>query len=174
MTILGWIQWDHLSILSWEKFQSALSYLKANLKSQMPLHAVICIIKIGYLSSMKVLKFFRCLLQNAKKWVIIIENVSMTLWRLGRHMSFNARKPVFGGLWPTKAQTSLHILGLISTFDIHYLESCYKRNINFLASLCSWVAWFESYFLRHPEDRFSRIAAHILDFVNYCISTKAS
>ena len=32
---------------------------------------------------------------------------------------------------------------------------------NFLASLCSWADWFESGFVRKPEDRFSHDEAHM-------------
>ena len=36
------------------------------------------------------------------------------------------------------------------------------QNGNFLASLCSWGDWFESYFVRNPpEDMFFRDGAHI-------------
>ena len=33
---------------------------------------------------------------------------------------------------------------------------CYKRNFNFIASLCSWGDWFETHFVGNPEDRFCR------------------
>ena len=39
------------------------------------------------------------------------------------HMGLGARKPVFGGLRTTQAQTSLCIRAVISTFVIRYLES---------------------------------------------------
>ena len=42
------------------------------------------------------------------------------------------------------------------------MYTCYKQNCNLLASLCSLAGWFESHFVGNPEDRFSRIAAHIL------------
>ena len=35
-------------------------------------------------------------------------------------------------------------------------------NFNFLASLCSWGDWFETRFVRNPEDRFSCNEAHML------------
>ena len=37
----------------------------------------------------------------------------------------------------------------------------YKRNFNFLASLCGGGDWFESSFVGNPEERFSCVAAHI-------------
>ena len=39
------------------------------------------------------------------------------------HMGHDARKLVFGDLWTTKAQTSLHIRSLISAFNIRVLGS---------------------------------------------------
>ena len=63
----------------------------------------------------------------------------------------------------------MHPHSLISTFDVHYLDSkyfhyldskyntytCYSRNLKTLASLCSWADRFESYMVGNPEDRFS-------------------
>ena len=43
----------------------------------------------------------------------------------------------------------------------YHIQTCYEQNFKFLASLCSWAGWFESHFVRNPEDRFSSIAAHI-------------
>ena len=66
------------------------------------------------------------------------------------------------------ADQPAHPRSLISPFVIHLLErvkyhiySCYERNFNFLASLCSWAGWFESHFVGNPEDRFSRSGAHM-------------
>ena len=39
--------------------------------------------------------------------------------------------------------------------------TCYSRNFKTLASLCSWAGWFESYLIKHPEDRFFHDKAHI-------------
>ena len=44
----------------------------------------------------------------------------------------------------------------------YHIQAWYKRNFNFLASLCSWAGWFESRYVGNPEDRFSRVAAHLL------------
>ena len=75
------------------------------------------------------------------------------------------RKPVFRGLRTTQAQTSLH--SLISTFVIPFLESViYKLAAGeisiFLASLSSWRDWFNTLFVGHPKDRFSRDKAQLL------------
>ena len=56
------------------------------------------------------------------------------------------------------ANKPAHPRSLISTLIIHLIESihirtCYKRNFNFLASLCSQAGWFESHFVGNPEDR---------------------
>ena len=60
------------------------------------------------------------------------------------------------GLRTTKAQSSLRIC---TAFVIHVLESiiiqtCYMRNFNFLASLCTWGDWFESRFVGAPKTGF--------------------
>ena len=77
------------------------------------------------------------------------------------------RKPVFWGLRITKAQTSLRIrtvwsAPLFSFFAKYHIQTCYKRNFHFLASLCSWAAWFVSHFVGNPGDRFSRDDAYIM------------
>ena len=38
-----------------------------------------------------------------------------------------------------------------------------------LASICSWVDWFESYFVRTPKDRFSCDETHLVLWCAYCI-----
>ena len=46
------------------------------------------------------------------------------------------------------------------------------RHFNFLASLCSWAAWFESHFVQNPEDRFSRVLALIIVIVYHFFHSK--
>ena len=48
---------------------------------------------------------------------------------------------------------------------MYNISTCYKRNFNFLASLCSWVGWFKSRYYDNPEDRFSRDEALIIMIV---------
>ena len=43
----------------------------------------------------------------------------------------------------------------------YHIESSYEQNFNSLAILCSWAGWFESHFFWNPEDRFSRVEAHL-------------
>ena len=64
------------------------------------------------------------------------------------HMGLVARKPVFGGLRTTQAQTSLRIR--------------YWWNFIHLDCLCSWGDWFESRYVGNHEDRSSRDEAHII------------
>ena len=45
-------------------------------------------------------------------------------------------------------------------FGKYHIQACYKRNFNFLPSLCSWVGWFESHFFWNPEGSFFRSEAH--------------
>ena len=44
----------------------------------------------------------------------------------------------------------------------YHISTCFKQNFNFLASLCSWRDWFETSFVRHQEDRFSRDEAQMV------------
>ena len=42
----------------------------------------------------------------------------------------------------------------------YHIKTCYERNFDFLASLCSWAGWFEFHFIGNPEDRFCHVEAH--------------
>ena len=48
-----------------------------------------------------------------------------------------------------------------SLFGKYHTQTSYKRNFIFLASPCNWGDWFESRFVRNPEDRFCRVTAHM-------------
>ena len=64
----------------------------------------------------------------------------------------------------TGADQPAHPRSLISTFVIQLIESIIhvpRTYFNFLGGLSSWGGWFESHFVRHPEDRFSGVAAHL-------------
>ena len=41
------------------------------------------------------------------------------------------------------------------------IQTCYMRNFNILASLCSWGYWFESRSVGNLEDRFCRDETHL-------------
>ena len=74
-----------------------------------------------------------------------------------------ARKPVFGGLQTTKAQTSLRLRRLIISFIIHVLESMiYRPAISeisiFLKVSVAEKADFNITLSENPEDRSSRVA----------------
>ena len=66
----------------------------------------------------------------------------------------------------TGADQPAHSRSLISAVVIRFLENtmltCFTWNLNFQASLCSWVDWFETCFVGNPEDRFSRVEAQII------------
>ena len=47
-----------------------------------------------------------------------------------------------------------------SPISFFVISSFYIQNFKPLASLCSWADWFESYLVKNPEDRFSRVVAH--------------
>ena len=49
-----------------------------------------------------------------------------------------------------------------SLFGKYHMLTCYRWNLNVLASLCSWGDLFETRFVGNPEDRFSRVAAQII------------
>ena len=83
-------------------------------------------------------------------------------------MGLNTRKTVFGIGKQQKrrpacvsAQTDQCLCYLL--IRKCYNLTCYKSNFNFLASLCSWVHWFESCFVRIPEDRFCHVKVHNYD-----------
>ena len=78
-------------------------------------------------------------------------------------MGLSVRKAVL----TTKAQTSLRITAvwsapLLFAYLKYHIQAWYKWNCSFLASLCSWAGWFESCYVGNPEDRYSRVAAHII------------
>ena len=81
-------------------------------------------------------------------------------------MGLKARKPVFGVLRITQAQTSLRICAvwsaplLFAFWKVQYV-TCYRWNFNLLANLCSWGDWFETHFVGNPKDRFYPDEAHI-------------
>ena len=93
----------------------------------------------------------------------------------------DVRKPVFGVCEqqrrrPACASAQSDQRLCFSLFEKYYIQTCYRRIFNFLASLCSRAGWFESGFVRNPEDRFSRDEAHTCpshyapDFmVAYCV-----
>ena len=45
----------------------------------------------------------------------------------------------------------------------YHMYTCYRRNFNSLASLCSWGDWFETCLVGNPKDRFSRDVAHTVE-----------
>ena len=57
------------------------------------------------------------------------------------------------------AQSDQHLC--YSRFGKYNISAYYKRNFIFLSSLCSWAGWFDSHFVRNPEDRFCPDEAHI-------------
>ena len=75
----------------------------------------------------------------------------LEVWKV-LYMGLDARKPVFGGLWTTKAQTDQRLC--YSLCEKYRMYTCYRWNFNLLASLCSWVAWFETHFLGNPKTGF--------------------
>ena len=82
------------------------------------------------------------------------------------YMGLDARKPVFRVCKqqkrkPACASVQSDQLLCYSLYGKYHIESCYKRSMVFLASLCSWAGCFESHVVKYPVDRFYRIAAHI-------------
>ena len=52
------------------------------------------------------------------------------------------------------ADQPVHPHSLLGSFVIRLLE-------RIIASLCSWAEWFESHFVRNPEDRFCRVESEM-------------
>ena len=75
------------------------------------------------------------------------------------NMGPDARKPGFGGgggggvANNTGADQPAHPRSLISAFVVRFIETCYRWNLNFIASLCSWGDWSETRFVGNPENR---------------------
>ena len=68
------------------------------------------------------------------------------------------------------AQSDLRLC--YSHYGKYHMLTCYRWNFNFLASLCSWGDWFETRFVRNPEDRFSRDEAQLMQHT--CIWSHSS
>ena len=75
-------------------------------------------------------------------------------------LGLTTRKPVFGSWRTTKAQTSYASASLLFDFwkvsYLNLLQAKFQTIFKFLASLCSWGDWSESYFVGNPEDWFCR------------------
>ena len=76
-------------------------------------------------------------------WASTRENLSSGVWEQHR------RRPACAS-----AQSDQRLC--YSLFRKYHIETCCRWNFNFLASLCCWGDWFETRFVGHPEDRFSR------------------
>ena len=80
-------------------------------------------------------------------------------------MGLDARKPVFGGLQTTQAQTTLRTRAVWSApLLFAFWKEAYVKllQVKFqFSSLFCWGDWFETHFVGHTEDRFSRDEAYI-------------
>ena len=80
------------------------------------------------------------------------------------------RKPVVGGLQPTKAQTSLRIQTdqrlCFLIIRKYHIKACYKRNLFFkLVSVAEESGL--SLALSNPKDRFCRVVAHMINVIEF-------
>ena len=89
------------------------------------------------------------MLKSSLKWASPRENLSSVVCEQQRHR-----------LDCAYAQSDQRLC--YSLIVKYHILAWYKRNFNFLASLCSWGDWFESRFVGTPEDRFSRGEAQIM------------
>ena len=69
----------------------------------------------------------------------------------------------------TGADQPVHPRRLISAFVKYHISTCFKRNFNLIASLCSWADWFMSRFVRNPKDRFCHDEAQIILYLGFVI-----
>ena len=113
--------------------------------------------------------------ETIHQWSSLIYNISLKTDQnnMGQQeMGLVARKPVFGGLRTTKAQTSLCIRRvwlaplLFTYWKVAYLDLL-RTNFSFLSSLCSWGVWFESRIIGNPKDKFCRDEAKIMVLMAY-------
>ena len=77
-------------------------------------------------------------------------------------MGRDARKLVFGVCERKRSRSACTFaqtdqLPFYLLFGKYHIETCFKRNFNILASLCSQGDWFESRFVRNPKDRFCHV-----------------
>ena len=75
------------------------------------------------------------------KWASMGENLSLGVCEQQRRR-------------PACASTQTDQRLCYSLFEKCHISTCYKRNFNFLASLCSWGDWFESHFVRNSKAGF--------------------
>ena len=81
------------------------------------------------------------------------------------YMGLVARKTCLRGFLfnNTVTEQPAHPRSLISAFVVHFLESFISKLATFKISVfCSWGDWFETRFVRNPEDRFSHDEAQII------------
>ena len=83
-------------------------------------------------------------------------------------MGLDEKKKLFGACEQQKRQpASLRIRTvwsaplLFAYWKVPYLDLLQAKSFSLIAGLCSWADWFESHFVGNPEDRVSRVAAHI-------------
>ena len=86
-----------------------------------------------------------------------------------QNLGLDAKKPVFvvceqHRRRPACAFAQSDQLLCDSLFEKYHMLTCYRRNFNLLASLCSWGHWFETRFVDNPEDRFCRDEAQMAYF----------
>ena len=84
-------------------------------------------------------------------WASTRENLSSVVWE--QHW----RRPACASAQSDKRHC-------FSLFGKYNMWTCYRWNVNFLASLCSWGDLFETRFVGNPEDRFSRDETHLSPF----------
>ena len=75
-------------------------------------------------------------------------------------MGLVARKSVFGGMRTTQSDQRL----CYSPIGKYHIQTCHKRNFNFLSNLISGKGLFGSHFVRNPEDRFCRNGPYYVEF----------
>ena len=85
---------------------------------------------------------------------------------IGFYLGLNVRKPVFGvskqqRCRPACVYPQSDQLLFYSLTGKYHILTCYKRNFNHLAGLCSW---FESYLVGNQENRFSDVEAYLLSY----------
>ena len=82
-------------------------------------------------------------------------------------MGHDARKPVFGVVNSKGAGQPVHPCRLISAFALESIISKFP-----IGEICSCGDWFESCFIRNPEERFCPDEAQIMS-VKICVSMEA-
>ena len=104
---------------------------------------------------------------HVPKVAVQLETISMTIHRVTPFIVGPPRKKTCLRGFANNKGAFAHSGQRLCFSLIGNYHTCYQRNFNFLANLCSWACWFENHFVWTPEDRFCRVEAHKMLHINF-------